>query len=64
MAYQILASLCTACGACEFECPNKAIRIKNDIYFVKPEKCTECVGHFDTPQCVAICPIEGACIQA
>ena len=31
-----------------------------DIYEIHPDKCTECVGHFDTPQCVQVCPV--ACI--
>ena len=30
------------------------------IYEIDPHKCTECVGHFDEPQCVQICPV--ACI--
>ena len=29
-------------------------------YEIDPHKCTECVGHFDEPQCVQICPV--ACI--
>jgi len=24
----------------------------------RPNKCTECVGHFDTPQCVEVCPVD------
>jgi ferredoxin len=30
------------------------------IYEIDPHKCTECIGHFDEPQCVALCPV--ACI--
>ena len=25
---------------------------------IDPDKCTECVGHFDTPQCVEVCPVD------
>jgi ferredoxin len=50
MAYKIIASQCTVCGACEFERPNPAIRLKNDMYIIDPKKCTECDGHFDRPQ--------------
>ena len=25
---------------------------------IDPRKCTECVGHFDTPQCVEVCPVD------
>jgi len=58
MAYKIIASQCTVCGACEFECPNAAISLKRDMYVIDPKKCTECVGHFDTPQCVEVCPVD------
>jgi ferredoxin len=29
-----------------------------EIYVIDPKKCTECVGHFDEPQCVQVCPVE------
>ncbi|WP_185877795.1 4Fe-4S binding protein [Blattabacterium cuenoti] len=78
---------CINCGACEPECPNKAIYeggkkwrmsdgtslkkgsninydptlfnnpIKNNIYFIIKEKCTECIGFYDEPQCIEICPV-------
>ena len=64
MAYQIIKSECTICGACEFECPNGAISLKEDAYVIRATKCTECQGHFDVPQCAAICPVEGACVPA
>ena len=25
---------------------------------IDPARCTECVGHFDEPQCVVVCPVE------
>jgi ferredoxin len=56
MAYKIDASLCSGCSACEIECPNAAIREKGSAFAINPKKCTECVGHFDEPQCVAVCP--------
>jgi ferredoxin len=64
MAYQIIASQCTVCGACEFECPNAAIRLKGDVYIINPKKCTECEGHFDTPQCASVCPVLDTCVPA
>lgn len=30
----------------------------SDYFFVVPEKCTECKGFFDEPQCVSICPVD------
>jgi ferredoxin len=59
MAYKIIASSCTACSACEAECPNVA---KGGTYVINPKKCTECIGHFDIPQCVAVCPVENTCV--
>lgn len=64
---------CINCGACEPECPNTAIYaggaqyefkgsmvdpISNDFYYIVPQKCTECVGHFDQEQCAAVCPVD------
>ncbi|WP_185865908.1 4Fe-4S binding protein [Blattabacterium cuenoti] len=30
---------------------------EKDIYFIVSEKCTECVGFYDQPQCIVICPV-------
>ena len=62
MAYKIIAAQCTACSACEPECPNVAIREKNGTYIIEPKKCTECDVHFDSPQCVAVCPVPNTCV--
>jgi ferredoxin len=51
---------CINCDVCEPECPNQAIYMGVEIYEIDPAKCTECVGHFDEPQCVQVCPV--ACI--
>ncbi len=51
---------CINCDVCEPECPNQAIRMGEEFYEIAPDKCTECVGHFDAPQCVQVCPV--ACI--
>ncbi|MES2719253.1 MAG: YfhL family 4Fe-4S dicluster ferredoxin [Pseudomonadota bacterium] len=51
---------CINCDVCEPECPNQAIRMGDEFYEIAPDKCTECVGHFDEPQCVQVCPV--ACI--
>ncbi|MBH0177488.1 MAG: hypothetical protein HP491_06395 [Nitrospira sp.] len=29
----------------------------------KSARCTECVGHFDEPQCAAVCPVDNCCIS-
>jgi ferredoxin len=51
---------CINCDVCEPECPNDAISMGAEFYQIDPHKCTECVGHFDEPQCVQVCPV--ACI--
>lgn len=54
----IITEECINCDVCEPVCPNTAIYQGQDIFEIEPNKCTECVGHFDEPQCVAICPVE------
>lgn len=49
---------CVNCGVCEPECPNSAISEGDDIYIIDPAKCTECVGHYDEPQCIEVCPVD------
>jgi Formate hydrogenlyase subunit 6/NADH:ubiquinone oxidoreductase 23 kD subunit (chain I) len=49
---------CINCDVCEPECPNSAITQGDEIYVIDPSKCTECVGHYDTPQCVEVCPVD------
>ena len=56
----LITDECINCDVCEPECPNDAIYMGEEIYEIDPHKCTECVGHFDEPQCVQVCPV--ACI--
>jgi ferredoxin len=56
----LITDECINCDVCEPECPNEAISQGAEIYVIDPERCTECVGHFKTPQCVDVCPV--ACI--
>ena len=49
---------CINCDVCEPECPNGAISQGEEIYEIDPGKCTECVGHFDEPQCQQVCPVD------
>lgn len=49
---------CINCDVCEPECPNGALSQGEDIYVIDPNKCTECVGHFDSPQCIEVCPVD------
>jgi ferredoxin len=54
----IITDECINCDVCEPECPNGAISQGETIYVIDPKKCTECVGHYDTPQCVEVCPVD------
>ncbi len=49
---------CINCDVCEPECPNEAISQGEEIYVIDPNKCTECIGHYDEPQCVQVCPVD------
>ncbi|MDD8019945.1 MAG: YfhL family 4Fe-4S dicluster ferredoxin [Acidobacteriota bacterium] len=60
MAYKITEE-CINCGACEPDCPNQAISAGDERFEINPDKCTECVGYFDEPQCASVCPTN-ACV--
>ena len=49
---------CINCDVCEPECPNQAISMGPEFYVIDPARCTECVGHFDKPQCQEVCPVD------
>lgn len=49
---------CINCDVCEPECPNGAISQGDEIYVIDPSLCTECVGHYDEPQCIEVCPVD------
>lgn len=53
---------CIDCGACVPVCPNDAV-IEGEgdevpLYWIEADRCTECVGAHDEPQCREVCPIE------
>ncbi len=54
----IITDECINCDVCEPECPNEAIEQGEEIYEIDPNLCTECVGHYDEPQCVEVCPVD------
>ncbi|MBI3800722.1 MAG: 4Fe-4S dicluster domain-containing protein [Deltaproteobacteria bacterium] len=69
----MITSECINCGACEPECPNTAIYqggvecdfngvshppVADGIFYIVPEKCTECVGFYDHEACAAVCPVD------
>jgi ferredoxin len=46
---------------CAPECPNTAIYRGEQHYQVDADLCTECVGFYDKPACIEVCPLD--CIQ-
>ncbi len=57
MAYYITED-CISCGACEPECPNQAIREGETIFIIDPDRCTECVGTYESSRCAEVCPVD------
>jgi ferredoxin len=49
---------CINCDVCEPVCPNHAIDQGMEFYEIDPGRCTECVGHFEQPQCRVVCPVD------
>jgi len=54
----LITDQCINCDVCEPECPNQAIHEGVAHYEIDPARCTECVGHFEHPQCVQVCPVD------
>jgi ferredoxin len=64
---------CINCGFCAPMCPNNAIYkrgqkweldgeehppLRENIYYIAPAKCSECVGFFDRAECAMVCPVD------
>jgi ferredoxin len=32
--------------------------VSDEVYYIVPDKCTECVGFHEEPQCAAVCPVD------
>ena len=54
----IITDECIACDACREECPNDAIEEGDPIYMIDQDRCTECVGHYEEPACIEVCPVD------
>ncbi|CAG76171.1 putative ferredoxin [Pectobacterium atrosepticum SCRI1043] len=59
----LITHKCINCDMCEPECPNQAISMGMDIYEINTTLCTECVGHYDTPTCQKVCPIDNTIVK-
>ena len=36
----------------------RQVPISDEVYYIVPEKCTECMGFHEEPQCAAVCPVD------
>jgi len=54
----LITEKCINCDMCEPECPNQAIALGSKVYEIDPARCTECVGFYEVPTCVSVCPID------
>ena len=54
----LITDKCINCDMCDPECPNQAIALGSKIYEIDPDRCTECVGHYEKPTCISVCPID------
>lgn len=60
----LITEECINCDVCEPECPNGAITQGEEIYQINHDLCTECVGHYETSQCVDVCPVDCIILDA
>ena len=42
----------------EIDVDDKNEPVSDEFYYIVPEKCTECVGFHEEPQCAAVCPVD------
>ena len=54
----LIEASCINCDMCVPECPNDAISMGAGHYEVDAARCTECIGYYATPTCIAVCPID------
>ena len=45
-------------GGKEVDVKDQQSPVEEDYYFIVPDKCTECKGFHDEPQCAAVCPVD------
>lgn len=57
----LITDACINCDMCLPECPNQAITEGAKVYKIDPLRCTECIGFYEAPTCLAVCPID--CIR-
>ncbi|MEM1003655.1 MAG: 4Fe-4S dicluster domain-containing protein [Bacteroidota bacterium] len=42
----------------EVDADEPQMPISDEVYYIAPDKCTECMGFHEEPQCAAVCPVD------
>jgi ferredoxin len=42
----------------QFDADEEHDAVSDEIYYIVPDKCTECMGFHEEPQCAAVCPVD------
>ncbi len=53
-----LSGSITTPGGASFDADSEQAAVSDDFYFIVADKCTECKGFHDEPQCIAECPVD------
>ncbi|NLR80452.1 4Fe-4S dicluster domain-containing protein [Chitinophaga eiseniae] len=48
----------TLIGGSMMDADQRNAPISADIYYIVPDKCTECQGFHEEPQCASVCPVD------
>jgi ferredoxin len=53
-----LSGLVTSPWGKEYDADQAHEPISDEVYFIVPDKCTECIGFHEEPQCASVCPVD------
>jgi len=53
-----LKGMITTLNGDDLEADKAQDPVDMDVYYIAHDKCTECVGFHDEPQCAAVCPVD------
>ena len=48
----------TTPGGQDYDADQEQEPVDMDVYYIVTDKCTECVGFHEEPQCAAVCPVD------
>jgi len=54
----LITDECINCDVCEPDSTHDAISQAEELYVIDTKLCAECVGHYEVPQCVEVCPVD------